>query len=78
MRMHWYAMVVAVLRLGDPASVEALAVEPAKRTAPSLSDVLTSSGFTESGYVAASYYHSNGYSTFTNSTSSTIPSNWTK
>jgi Putative beta-barrel porin-2, OmpL-like. bbp2 len=36
---------------------------PAKPTAPSLSDVLTASGFTESGYVAASYYRSNGYNT---------------
>lgn len=36
----------------------------AKPTAPSLSDVLQSSGITATGYVAASYYHSNGYSTF--------------
>ena len=39
------------------------AAAPAKPTAPSLSDVLTASGLTESGYVAASYYHSNGYNT---------------
>jgi Putative beta-barrel porin-2, OmpL-like. bbp2 len=32
--------------------------------APSLSDVLTSSGVTVNGYVAASYYHSSGYNTF--------------
>jgi hypothetical protein len=38
--------------------------KPAAPTAPSLGDVLTASGITESGYVAASYYHSNGYSTF--------------
>ncbi len=36
---------------------------PAKPAAPSLSDVLAASGLTESGYVAASYYHSNGYNT---------------
>jgi hypothetical protein len=39
------------------------AAAPAKPPAPSLSDVLTASGLTESGYVAASYYHSNGYNT---------------
>ncbi len=41
--------------------------EPTKPTAspaPSFSDVLTASGITESGYVAASYYHSNGYNTY--------------
>ncbi len=31
---------------------------------PTLADVLTSSGVTISGYVAASYYHSSGYNTF--------------
>ena len=39
------------------------AAAPAKPPAPSLFDVLTASGLTESGYVAASYYHSNGYNT---------------
>jgi hypothetical protein len=41
--------------------------EPVKTTASiasSISDVLTASGITESGYVAASYYHSNGYNTY--------------
>ena len=41
--------------------------EPPKPTAspaPSFSSVLTASGITESGYVAASYYHSNGYNTY--------------
>src|SRR5882757_8429428 len=40
--------------------------EPAKpaATSASLSDVLAASGITESGYVAASYYHSNGYNTY--------------
>jgi len=36
----------------------------AKPTGPSFSDVLQSSGLTASGYVAASYYHSNGYNTY--------------
>jgi hypothetical protein len=32
--------------------------------APSVADVLTASGLTVNGYVAASYYHSTGYNTF--------------
>ena len=31
---------------------------------PTLTDILTSSGITATGYVAASYYHSNGYNTY--------------
>ena len=37
--------------------------KPAAPTGPAFSDVLTASGLTATGYVAASYYHSNGYST---------------
>jgi hypothetical protein len=33
-------------------------------TAASLSDVLAAWGIMENGYIAASYYHSNGYDTF--------------
>ncbi len=44
----------------DPAKP---ADDAAKPAIPNLSDVLMASGITESGYVAASYYHSNGYST---------------
>ncbi|HEY1492676.1 MAG TPA: outer membrane beta-barrel protein, partial [Steroidobacteraceae bacterium] len=40
------------------------AAPPAKPTAPSLADVLGSSGITMTGYVAASYYHSTGYNSF--------------
>lgn len=40
------------------------ATTPAKPSGPFLSDLLQSSGITTSGYIAASYYHSNGYSTF--------------
>jgi hypothetical protein len=36
----------------------------AKPGAPSLADVLGSSGITMTGYIAASYYHSSGYNTF--------------
>ncbi len=37
---------------------------PPKPAPGTLAGVLDASGITESGYVAASYYHSNGYSTF--------------
>jgi hypothetical protein len=39
------------------------AAEPAKPAPGTVAGVLDASGITESGYVAASYYHSNGYST---------------
>jgi hypothetical protein len=42
----------------DPA---APAAEPAKPAPGTLAGVLDASGITESGYIAASYYHSNGY-----------------
>jgi hypothetical protein len=62
------AILTAAMLLTTAVSGAALADDPAaapaKPAAPSLSDVLQSSGITESGYVAASYYHSNGYSTF--------------
>jgi Putative beta-barrel porin-2, OmpL-like. bbp2 len=46
----------------EPAA--APATEPAKPAPGTLAGVLDASGITESGYVAASYYHSNGYSTY--------------
>src|SRR5882757_2024255 len=46
------------------AATEDEPVKPAASSAPSFSDVLTASGISESGYVAASYYHSNGYNTY--------------
>jgi hypothetical protein len=39
-------------------------IAPAVPAAPSVGDVLTASGVTVNGYVAASYYHSSGYNTF--------------
>src|ERR1022692_2846605 len=48
---------------GEPAAPAAAAVEPPKPAPGILAGVLDASGITESGYVAASYYHSNGYST---------------
>jgi hypothetical protein len=40
------------------------AAEPAKPAPGTLAGVLDASGITATGYVAASYYHSNGYSTY--------------
>ncbi len=63
-------LIVAAMLVGSTLGLVARAddaakpAEPAKPAAPSLADVLASSGLTESGYVAASYYHSNGYNTF--------------
>jgi Putative beta-barrel porin-2, OmpL-like. bbp2 len=50
----------------EPAAAPAapVATEPAKPAPGTLAGVLDASGITESGYVAASYYHSNGYSTY--------------
>ena len=65
----WNNVRTTVLILGTLASAAALADEPAAAaapaasTGPSLSDMLAASGITETGYVAASYYHSNGYNT---------------
>jgi hypothetical protein len=48
----------------DEPAAPAAADAPAKPAPGTLAGVLDASGITESGYVAASYYHSNGYSTF--------------
>jgi len=50
--------VISAAALADEPAKQA---EPAKPAAPGLSDVLTSSGIAVTGYVAASYYGSNGY-----------------
>jgi hypothetical protein len=51
--------------LGNAALAEdAAPAAPAAAAVPSLTDTLTAWGLTETGYVAASYYHSNGYNTF--------------
>src|ERR1700730_8288793 len=47
----------------DEPPAPAAAAEPAKPAPGTLAGVLDASGITETGYVAASYYHSNGYST---------------
>jgi hypothetical protein len=67
MKKRGKQLIAPALMLGITTCGAAIAAdEPAKPTAPaapSLSDVLTASGITETGYVAASYYHSNGYNT---------------
>ncbi len=47
----------------SPASAEDEPAKPAAPTGAVLSDLITASGLAATGYVAASYYHSNGYST---------------
>jgi hypothetical protein len=68
MKKRGKQLIAPALMLGITTCGAAMAAdEPAKPTAPaapSLSDVLAASGITETGYVAASYYHSNGYSTY--------------
>ena len=66
MTKHGMPMVALAMTLGFIRCEAAWADDaaaPAKPAAPSVSDVLTASGLTESGYVSASYYHSNGYNT---------------
>ena len=66
MTKHGKPLVALAMTLGFGTSGVTWADDPAapaKPAAASLSDVLTASGLTESGYVAASYYHSNGYNT---------------
>lgn len=61
-------LIASAIILSSAASGAAWAADepaaPAKPAAPSWFDVLTASGLTESGYVSASYYHSNGYNTY--------------
>ena len=57
------AMLLATAVSGA-ATADEQPIAPATPPGPSLANVLQSSGITASGYVAASYYHSNGYNTF--------------
>jgi hypothetical protein len=50
--------------MADEPTAPPAATEPAKPAPGTVAGVLDASGITESGYVAASYYHSNGYSTY--------------
>jgi len=58
------ALVLGIVTCGTAFADEpaAPAAEPAKPAPGTLAGVLDASGITETGYVAASYYHSNGYS----------------
>jgi Putative beta-barrel porin-2, OmpL-like. bbp2 len=65
MKLNGTHLIAAAMMLGTVAGGFASAAdEPAKPTPGTLAAALDNSGITESGYVAASYYHSNGYSTF--------------
>jgi hypothetical protein len=48
----------------DESAAPAAAAEPAKPAPGTLAGVLDASGITATGHAAASYYHSNGYSTY--------------
>ncbi|MDP9089700.1 MAG: porin [Pseudomonadota bacterium] len=64
--MNLNQLMVSAILLSFAACGVTSAEEPAKAAAPTgpvLSDLLTASGLTATGYVAASYYHSNGYGT---------------
>lgn len=54
---------VCGVALADEPTAPPAATEPAKPTPGTVAAILDASGITESGYVAASYYHSNGYNT---------------
>lgn len=68
MRKTGNQLIASALLLGSATCGVASAADdpatPAAPAAPSLTDVLAASGITATGYVAASYYHSNGYSTY--------------
>jgi hypothetical protein len=49
------------MALADEPAAPAAAAEPAKPAPGTLAAILDTSGITATGYVAASYYHSNGY-----------------
>src|ERR1700682_4402475 len=59
------ALVLGIVTCGmafaDEPAAPAAAAEPAKPAPGTVAAILDTSGITESGYVAASYYHSNGY-----------------
>ncbi len=61
--MKWQTSIVCCLFASGCTGMVLAADAPAgdQPAAPSLSDVLTASGITATGYVAASYDHSNGY-----------------
>jgi Putative beta-barrel porin-2, OmpL-like. bbp2 len=58
-----FTMCGSAMAADEPAA-PAAAAEPAKPAPGTLAGVLDASGITATGYVAASYYHSNGYSTY--------------
>jgi Putative beta-barrel porin-2, OmpL-like. bbp2 len=64
MNRHGKQLIAAAMMLGTAMSGAALADDAAAAkppAGPGITDVLTASGITESGYIAASYYNSNGF-----------------
>lgn len=61
MKKPGMAVATTALLIGNALSGAALAENSAAPAAPSIADVIASSGITVSGYVAASYSRSNGY-----------------
>jgi hypothetical protein len=64
MNRHGKQLIAAAMMLGTAVSGAALADDAAAAkppAGPGITDVLTASGITEAGYIAASYYNSNGY-----------------
>lgn len=55
---------LCAMALADDPTAPPAATEPAKPAPGTLAGVLDASGITEAGYVAASYFHSNGYNTY--------------
>jgi hypothetical protein len=55
---------VCGMAVADEPTAPPAATEPAKPAPGTLAALLDASGITEAGYVAASYYHSNGYGTY--------------
>jgi hypothetical protein len=65
MNKYGKQLMASAMVLGTVAGGAAMAEdEPAKPTPGTVAAALDASGITATGYVAASYYHSNGYSTF--------------
>ena len=65
MRRHRIQVAVTAALLAAASSAALADDTPAAKPAgPKLADIFDATGITETGYVAASYYRSNGYSTF--------------
>ena len=64
MKMNFKPALAAALLSGSAAPAAVWADDAPKAAPGTVAGVLEASGITESGYIAASYYHSNGYNAF--------------